>query len=112
MNEDQQKAQTILNQLGGSKFKVMTGVKNFLYAGVTETNKAFWLRMDIPRNAGGVNRLKVTLNANDTYTMHFYKQRIKNYTEVIITKETKYENIYFDKMKELFTEVTGMYTTL
>ncbi len=105
-------AQTILQQLGVNKFVVMTGSKNFLYAERSETVNNEWLRMDLTRNKAGVNRLKITLDANDTYTMHFYKQVIKNYVDVVITKEQTFEGIYCDQLQEIFTQVTGLYTSL
>jgi hypothetical protein len=105
-------ATEILRQLGGNKFLVMTGSKNLLFADITDTNKNVWLRMDLTRNKAGVNRLKITLNGDDTYTMHFYKQVIKNYVDVVISKEQKFEGIYCDQLQEIFTQVTGLYTHL
>ncbi len=106
------KAKTILLQLGGMKFIAMTGVKNFMYADVTEHNKTFWLRMDLPRNAGKVNRLKIYLNADDTYTMEFYHQKLNKDFDVVKTNIKRYEHVYCDKLTEIFTEVTGLDTNL
>lgn len=105
-------AQTILSQLGGNKFTVMTGASKFLFADITEDNKKIWLRMNIGRNAAGINRLKIYYNANDTYTMEFYKQTMNKNYDVKITKQQIFENIYCDQLQEIFTQVTGMYTTL
>lgn len=105
-------AKTILEQLGGNKFIVMTGAKNFLYADVTESNPVFWLRMDLPKNAGKVNRLKVYLNADDTYTMEFYSQRMTKEFDVKISNSQKFEGVYSDMLQSIFTKVTGMYTSL
>lgn len=98
----------ILQQLGGNKFLVMTGSKNLTYSSV-ENN---YLQMRLTRNKSGANFLKVTLNSNDTYTMRFFKFTIKNYTEVVITKEQTFEGIYCDQLQEIFTKVTGLYTKL
>ena len=106
------KANLIYSQLGGNKFKVMTGSKNFMCADITESNPIFWLRMDLVKNKSKVNRLKIYLNSNDTYTMYFYKQTIKNYVDVIITNEIKINDVYCDQLKTIFTNVTGLYTSL
>jgi len=115
-NETTTTAQTIaaeiLQQLGGRKFVAMTGSKNMLFAEITESNPNIWLRMDLSKNSGKVNRLKIVLNANDTYTMKFYNQRIVNYTDVKISNEQTFEGVYCDQLREIFTKVTGLYTTL
>ena len=59
-------AKTILEQLGGNKFRVMTGAKNFM--GFTDG-----LVMKIGRNSSNSNYLKITLNSMDTYDMEFAK---------------------------------------
>lgn len=103
---------TILNQMGGNKFVVMTGSKDFV-------NLGNGLRMTLSRNFSKANRLDVTLNGDDTYTMRFYR-----YSPCHLNKKTfewvgdktvevrKFEHIYFDQLQELFTEVTHMYTKL
>ena len=107
-------ANTIIEQLGGNKFRAMTGSKNFLFADVSETVKEAWLRMDLTTNKAGVNRLKITLNENDTYTMEFYKLTLGKSTnwEAKITKEQKFEGVYSDMLQTIFTQVTGLYTKL
>ena len=55
-------AKTILEQLGGNKFVVMTGAKNFVDCGDA-------LSMRIGRNKTSSNYLKITLNSMDTYDM-------------------------------------------
>lgn len=105
-------ANTILQQMGGNKFIVMTGSKNFLSDGNT-------LRMSLAKNISKANRLEVTLDADDLYTMRFYK-----YTAGRLNKKTwswtkdKVEEVYtvsgiwFDMLQSVFTQVTGMYTRL
>lgn len=106
-------ATTILNQLGGNKFKVMTGSKNFFYEGGTEKNQNVSLRMDLTKNIANVNRLQITLEADDTYTMYFYKLTINRTTfDHKITNEVKHEGVYADMLQKLFTETTGLYTYL
>ena len=57
-------AKTILEQLGGNKFRVMTGAKNF---GARDNS----LSMRIGRNSSNTNYLKITLNSMDTYDKKF-----------------------------------------
>lgn len=111
-------ADTILNQLGGNHFIVMTGAKNFVW-----DDKNHTLRMTLPKNGSKANRLWITLNWDDTYTMDFFKYTAAKLkidhkagtAKMIDEKKTevkKYEHIYCDQLQELFTEVTKMYTHL
>jgi hypothetical protein len=105
---------TILKQLGGNKFIAMTGAKNFLHADVTESNPNAWLRMDLPTNRAKVNRLKITLQDNDTYTMHFYRMvlgKSTNWTPKISNEQT-FDGVYDDMLQDIFTNVTGLDTHL
>lgn len=106
----------ILNQLGGNKFIVMTGSKNFVADGNT-------LRMTLAKNGSKANRLHITLEADDTYTMHFFRYtaggwRVNHKAGTITEKKEKIEEVktfhgvYFDQLQELFTEVTKLYTRL
>jgi hypothetical protein len=97
---NQEIATTILKQLGGNKFKVMTGAKNFAYG---DSNLTF----KIGRNSGKCNHVRVTLNSMDTYKMEFISVRG---TTIKTVKE--FNNVYCDQLQEIFTEVTGMYTSL
>jgi len=105
-------ANTILEQLGGNKFIAMTGAKNFVSDGNT-------LRMTLPKNRSKANRLYITLDAMDTYTMHFFK-----FTAGRLNKKTfawtpdkqedvkEISGVYADMLQDIFTDVTGMYTHL
>ena len=94
-------AETILSQLGGNKFRVMTGAKNF---GGTEDS----LSMRIGRNSSNSNYLKITLNSWDLYDMKFSKLTRK--FEEKSVKE--YKNIHNIHLRLMFTKHTGMYTSL
>ncbi len=94
-------AETILEQLGGNKFRMMTGAKNF---GGTEDS----LSMRIGRNKTNSNYLKITLNMMDLYDMKFC-QVTKNFEEKSVKE---YTNVYNDMLVEIFESHTGMYTTL
>lgn len=104
-------ANTIFQQLGGKKFIAMTGAKDFF----TNGND---LCCTIGKNMSKANRLKIILDADDTYIMQFIKftsgRLTKNYEwkepKIEVLKEIK--GLYFDELQDLFTEYTGMYTHL
>ena len=93
-------AKTILHQLGGNRFLVMTGSKN-LIAGKDS------ISMKLTKNKSGANYLRITLNAMDTYKMEFISIRSAK-----MTAKKTFEGIYNDQLQELFTEATGLYTRL
>ncbi len=100
-------AQNILLQLGGNRFKTMTGAKNFL-AGDS------YLLFTIPKcNKGGINLVMISLNGLDLYDMAFLRVKKKRnsieYDQQVIAEV---KNIYFDMLQTIFTEQTGLYTHL
>lgn len=104
--------ETIMQQLGGSKFHAMTGCKPIVFDKNT-------VLLSIPRNMSKANRLSITLDADDTYSMRFFRfthGRLSTKTyKMTPDKETdvaSYSGIYFDQLQEIFTNVTGMYTHL
>jgi len=94
-------AKTILEQLGGNKFRMMTGAKNL--AGDENS-----LAMRIGRNSSNSNYLKITLNSMDLYDMKFCKLTRKFEEKSV----TEYNNIYNDMLTDQLTAHTGMYTKL
>ena len=94
-------AETILSDLGGNQFRMMTGAKKF--AGDDNS-----LSMKIGRNSSNSNWLKITLNSMDLYDMKFYKLT-KKFEEKSVTE---YHNIYNDMLTDQFTAHTGMYVKL
>ena len=102
--------QTILQQLGGNKFVLMTGSKNFEGKNPTATDKGY-LRMKLIKNAGNVNYLTVTLDWDDTYTMEFFKLSLTK-GEIKKTNFKTFNDVYFDDLQEIFTSVTQLYTSL
>lgn len=97
-------AATILCQLGGNKFVAMTGAKNFVY-----DDKS--LRFALPARTAnkGINRVCVELMPSDTYKVSFYK--VKNHG-LDTTAVEGLEGVYSDSLQEVFTRVTGLYTSL
>lgn len=131
-------ANTILSQLGGNRFTVMTGAKN--YAAIDRG-----LQFDIGKNGSQANRVRVTLRGDDTYDMEFIKKgsNVNPYSVLIKVGEKyqgkvsdkefnaiyerelkkaqkraeakvlkKYRGVYFDQLQPIFTQYTKMYTKL
>jgi len=99
-------ANTILEQLGGNRFRAMTGAKNFV-GGESQ------LTFSIPRARDSlskryINKVAITLDhGHDTYDMKFYNIRGANVEEV-----RSFEGVYNDQLQEIFTSVTGLYASL
>ena len=94
-------AKTILEQLGGNKFRMMTWAKNFM-------GFENGLVMKLGRNSSNSNYLKITLNSMDTYDMEFAKLTRMGEKKSV----SEYNNIYCDMLTDQFTAHTGMYTSL
>ena len=106
-----EEAYTILMQLGGNRFLVMTGANKLMATGRTAHNPNPWLRIDLRRNKAKVNRIKITLMPNDTYTVEFYCQVLVNWVPEISHQQT-FEMVYGEDLQTLFTSVTGYDTHL
>lgn len=104
-------ARIILEQLGSNKFIVMTGASHFVADGDT-------LRMNLAKNQSKANRLYISLEANDTYTMRFFRYCPGHLNKSLVwidEKVTEIETIrgvYNDQLQAVFTSVTGMDTHL
>jgi len=97
-------AQTILTQLGGRMFIVMTGSKNFL-----GSEKS--LTMKIGSNGKRVTHVIVTLTPADTYDMEFLRVRsTKNGITRDLVKSVC--GVYCDQLQDEFAAATGLYTRL
>jgi hypothetical protein len=93
-------ARTILEQLGGGAFAVMTGAKNF-----TATGDG--LALKVGRNEKGVTHVRVTLDASDTYTMTFLAIRAGKSRTVASAA-----GLYCDMIRGEFERSTGLRTSL
>lgn len=98
-------AKTILEQIGGRRFAVMTGSKDF-------TDMGNGLRMSLARNKTSANRLDIIYDAGaDLYNMRFYRKTFSKKTfESRIKDIATHEGIYCDMREDMFTMVTGFYT--
>lgn len=93
-------APTILAQLGGGRFLAMTGAKGLL--GLPNG-----LAFQIGRNATRANRVRVTLDASDTYTI-----TTSRYAKLNVTPVAKLEGVYAEDLQRAFTDLTGLDTHL
>lgn len=93
-------AKTILEQLGGNKFVVMTGAKNL---GGTENSLSF----RIGRNSSKSNCVKIVLNGSDLYDITF--SHIRKFD---LIEDQVYNDIYNDQLVEIFERYTGLRTKL
>jgi hypothetical protein len=94
-----QVAQTILEQIGGKRFLVMTGAKNLVG---TEDSLMF----SIP-TSNKINKVRVTLTPADTYTVEFM-----NFSSRKLECSTlkKVDDVYCDMLAYIFETYTGLYT--
>lgn len=95
-------ADEVLKQLGGNKFIAMTGAKNFMTDAAKKT-----IYFKIPRAKSGITHVRITLMGSDTYTMEFISLRGVN---LKIVKEVK--GIHNDQLQSIFTQYTGLETSL
>jgi len=94
-------ANEIYRQLGGNRFRVMTGAKMMVS---TENG----IRMRIGRNKTNANYMEVVLNSMDLYDITFAKVTRMGEMKSVRT----YDNVYNDMLVSLFESHTGMYTSL
>jgi len=135
MTQNQEIANTILQQLGGRQFIMMTGAKQLA---AIENG----LRFRIGRNGSKANMVRIILKGDDTYLMQFIKignevnpyvilMRYANkglskaeYNAKVLAATEKakraaepkvlqqYDGIYFDQLEDLFRDYTKMNTRL
>jgi hypothetical protein len=95
-------AETILNQLGGKRFLVMTGAKLLL---AHPSGLSFHLPSNFAEK--GINRVRIELTAQDLYDVTFSRCRgLKSFYE------HKVEGLYCDQLRSVFTETTGLELSL
>ena len=89
-------ANLLLKQLGGNKFKAMTGAKDF---GIGSDG----LQFKIGRNSKSISHIVIRLTSMDVYEMKFLRVRAGKITVV-----KKVNNVYADKLGVIFKKYTGM----
>ncbi|HEX2833938.1 MAG TPA: hypothetical protein VHW00_13085 [Thermoanaerobaculia bacterium] len=92
-----QVAETILEQLGGRRFMVMTGARHFIAEGDA-------LRFRPPSNLANKGiAVRITPNCMDTYDLIF-----SNVTGFDVTEIVTVTDIYADQLRDVFTHETGL----
>lgn len=98
-------AETILKQLGGNRFMVMTGV--------IVAQRENGLLLTLRRNKSSANRMKITLNDKDLYDIHLIRVNSKYINLDDACKVLKVsENVPVENLRRVFTDMTGLYTSL
>lgn len=95
-------ANEILRQLGGRKFSAMTGAKNFVGSA---DSLSFRIPGNITRNR--INAVRITLDADDTYSVRFMAIRGTTIKEV-----SCHSGIYCEALTSLFRDATGLETRM
>lgn len=94
-------AKEIYQQLGGNRFAMMTGAKNFV-----SDSKNNALSFRIGRNGSKANYVKIRLNSMDTYDVTFGRIHNMDYRDLETMK-----GVYAEDLQKVFTEYTGLYTS-
>lgn len=103
---DMQVAQTILQQLGGKRFIVMTGAHSF--SGSSDA-----LTFKIPEAKDGIRAVRITLTCSDDYEVEFLAMRGSfEGGDLRCEVVARFEGIYFDQLEEIFERETGLATSL
>jgi hypothetical protein len=93
---------TIYNQLGGNRFKVMTGCHSF-----SQVDNGIVFK--IPKGRYFI----IKLNGLDLYDMTYWRNghfRGDKFIESKLLEERK--DVYAEDLQTFFTEMTGLYTSL
>lgn len=95
-------AETILQQLGGKLFVLMTGARDMV-------GGENFLMFRLPNRFAqkGINKVKISLLPSDTYRVEFFKVR-----GVDVVTVTDVSEIYCDMLREVFERETGLVTRL
>lgn len=102
MATDMTVANTILEQLGGRRFIMMTGAKKFI-------GTANSLIFRVPgRTSDGCNKVVVTLTAMDDYTIETFFIRAPQTHRACSTRD----GVYCDNLQAVFSSITGLAVSL
>jgi hypothetical protein len=97
-------AQTILTQLGGRRFLIMTGAKQLIGS---EAMLMFALPKNLHYVKDKINKVRITLEPNDTYTVTCYYVRGVQCKTIAIESD-----VYAEDLQRCFTRITGLETHL
>lgn len=112
MSDHVQVANTILEQLGGRHFLVMTGAKDL---GASNDGLGS-LTMRLPRcdfKKPGVTHVKITLEPSDTYKVEAIKvSRRRKFERPQVSTIASESDVYCDTLQDAFLRLTGLMTRL
>ena len=103
MASDLTVARTIVEQLGGRQFMIMTGVKDFLGS----PNGVSFRIPPCDYVKDGINYCRIELSPMDTYIVEFGRVWGKS-----VKRIARFEDIYAENLQDTFTETTGLLTRL
>lgn len=104
-SESQAIAHTILSQLGGRQFALLTGAHGFI-----AIDRG--LQITIPTTPDGVNKVRVHLTPDDLYRVEFIRTRRDRDGVMTATTVHTADGIYCDGLQDVFEHGTGLYVTL
>lgn len=101
------RAQTILAQLGGRRFLAMTGARDLLF---DATGHRFRLPARFARH--GITHIQVLLDSSDTYTLRARRMVRRRGALPELTVVDERADVYADVLCRIFTDMTGLATSL
>lgn len=101
--ESKEIAQTIINQLGGKEFVVLTGSNGFI---IHESGVSF----RVGANPKKISHCTITLNSGDLYNLIFYSTQYSENGQSL-KNETELTDIFCEDLKDVFESKTGLYVS-
>lgn len=92
-------ARTILDQLGGGRFKAMTGA-NSIVAFPSLDDKRPWPGVEVKFPIGSAKYMRIALAPSDTYTVQFMTRTRRVFKEM--------DDIYADSLRRVVSDTTGL----
>lgn len=100
--ERRAQAAEIIEQFGGRRFIAMVGARDFVFEARSEHANILFKFMGSRK----ATHVKIEENGLDLYTVTF--TRVRSFK---INPVKTFENVYFDSLKSIFEDVTGLATT-
>jgi hypothetical protein len=102
-----ERAEIILEQLGGRRFLAMTGARDLYF---DDTG----LRFALPNQFAlqGINRVQIALTPMDTYTLRAHCVKSKRGGMPTVTLIDEIDGIYWEELAAVFERLTGLRTRL
>jgi hypothetical protein len=102
MPTDMTVSNTILKQIGGCKFRAMTGAHDF-----TGFDNGLGFKLPSSFAKKGINYIKITLNECDIYDTQFLKIRGMKITPIL-----NVDGVYADMLQDMILAATGLRLSL